>query len=86
MSLINWCVAGMRRSRRGADTSVLTVIRVTAFDAEMAHDTYFQFWLNPDSSDPGPEYMTEVFPDSGRSTLQRVDDLAGAGTTIKCDG
>ena len=30
--------------------------------------------------------MTEVYPDSGRSTLQRVDDFGSYGTTIECDG
>ena len=61
-------------------------IRVTAFDAEMAQNMFYRFWLDTDSSDPGPEYMTEVYPDSGRSTLQRVDDFASYGTTIECDG
>ena len=30
-------------------------VGVTAYDAQMAIGTYYQFWLDTNSSDPGPE-------------------------------
>ena len=47
-------------------------IAVKATDAEMTIETFYTFWLDTDSSDPGPEYKTKIFPDSDGMFLSSV--------------
>ena len=61
-------------------------IAVKATDAEMTIETFYTFWLDTDSSDPGPEYKTKIFPDSDGMFLSSVDEIGDAGTKIDCDG
>lgn len=61
-------------------------IAVKATDAEMTIGTVYTFWLDTDSSDPGPEYKTKIFPDSDGMFLSSVDEIGDAGNKIDCDG
>ena len=49
-----------------------STIGVTANDAEMDFDTRYQFWLDTNSSDPGPEYRVDVLPNTEVIPLLKV--------------
>ena len=61
-------------------------VGVTAFDAEMTLTTFYRFWLDTNSDDPGPEYMVEVIPDSDGFGLATVANFASSGKAKRCDG
>ncbi len=54
-------------------------VGVTAFDADMEFTTHYQFWLDTDSSDPGPEYRVDVNPNSEVIPLLKVANFASPG-------
>ena len=59
-------------------------IAVTAYDKEMELTTFYRFWLDTDSSDPGPEYKVEVYPDSDGPALQKVTTFSSPGKNVAC--
>ena len=56
-----------------------STIGVTAFDAEMEFTTRYQFWLDTNPSDPGPEYRVDVFPNSEIVPLLKVANFNSPG-------
>ena len=63
-----------------------STLGITAYDAEMTLDTYYHFWVDTDSANPGPEYKAEVYPNSDGLFLKRVGNFASRGITIRCPG
>jgi hypothetical protein len=62
-------------------------VAITAYDAEMTLGTYYYFWIDTDSSNPGPEYKAEVYPNSDGIFLKRVGNFASSGIIIRrCRG
>jgi hypothetical protein len=61
-------------------------VGVTAYDADMTFGTYYYFWLDTDSTDPGPEYKAEVYPNSDGLFLMRVANFASSGIKFTCSG
>ena len=61
-------------------------VGVTAFDAEIAIGTYYHFWIDTDSTNPGPEYQAEVYPNSDGIYLKRVGNFASRGIIFRCSG
>lgn len=61
-------------------------ISVTAYDADMTFGTYYQFWLDTNSGDPGPEYKAEVYPNSDGIFLMRVANFDSSGRRFNCGG
>jgi len=59
-------------------------VGVTAFDADMEFTTYYRFWLDTDPNDPGPEFKTEIYPDSDGFYLQKVANFASPGIKTGC--
>jgi hypothetical protein len=59
---------------------------ITAYDAEMTLDTYYHFWVDTDSTNPGPEYKVEVYPNSDGIFFKRVGNFASRGVTVRCRG
>ena len=54
-------------------------IGVTAFDAEMEFTTRYQFWLDTNSSDPGPEYRVDALPNTEVIPLMKVANFDSPG-------
>ena len=54
-------------------------VGVTAYDADMEFTTHYRFWLDTNSSDPGPEYRVDVFPNSEVIPLLKVANFASPG-------
>jgi hypothetical protein len=61
-------------------------VGVTAYDGDLADAMYYRFWLDTDSSDPGPEYKAEVYPNSDGIFLMRVANFASGGRKFHCSG
>ena len=61
-------------------------VGVTAFDAEMTLGTYYRFWIDTNSGDPGPEYRADVYPNSDGIYLTRVANFASPGRIFRCRG
>ena len=61
-------------------------VGVTAFDDEQTFGSLYRFWLDTDPNDPGPEYKTEIQPDSDGFFLQRVANFASPGVKVACPG
>jgi hypothetical protein len=61
-------------------------IAITAYDAEMTLGTYYHYWIDTDSTNPGPEYKAEVYPNSDGLFLMRVANFASSGITFQCGG
>jgi hypothetical protein len=61
-------------------------VGVTAYDAEMTLGTHYQFWLDTNPHDPGPEYRVNVIPNAGGSPLRKVANFHSPGTKVKCNG
>jgi hypothetical protein len=61
-------------------------VGVTAYDEDMTFGTFYQFWLDTDSTDPGPEYKAEVYPNSDGLFLMRVANFASSGIKFNCAG
>ena len=54
-------------------------VGVTAYDAEMEFTTRYRFWLDTNSSDPGPEYRVDVYPNSEVIPLLKVANFDSPG-------
>jgi hypothetical protein len=61
-------------------------VGVTAFEDETTYANYYRFWLDTNPDDPGPEYKTEIYPDSDGFSLQKVANFASPGIKIGCPG
>jgi hypothetical protein len=61
-------------------------VGITAYDAEMTLGTYYHFWIDTNSTNPGPEYKAEVYPNSDGIFLKRVGNFASSGIIIRCEG
>ena len=63
-----------------------STVGVTAYDADMTLRTYYHFWLDTNSSDPGPEYKAIVYPDSDGNILFKAANFDSGGITMNCSG
>jgi hypothetical protein len=63
-----------------------STVGITARDAEMTLGTYYHFWIDTNSRNPGPEYKAEVYPNSDGIYLKRVGNFASRGIIFHCDG
>jgi hypothetical protein len=63
-----------------------TILGITARDAQMTLGTYYHFWVDTNSTNPGPEYKAEVYPNSDGIFLKRVGNFASRGIIIRCSG
>lgn len=61
-------------------------VGVTAFDDEGTYGNQYRFWMDTNPNDPGPEYKTEIYPDSDGFFLQKVANFASPGIKIACAG
>ena len=61
-------------------------VGVTASDDDMTFGTYYYFWLDTVSSNPGPEYKAEVYPNSDGIFLMRVANFASSGIKFNYRG
>ena len=73
----------------------ITYVRVTHGPATVgifAHDdginrrAYHHFWIDTNSTNPGPEYKAEVHQSSGRAHVMRVANFASSGIKFRCEG
>ena len=63
-----------------------TTLGITAYDAEMTLGTYYHFWVDTNSANPGPEYKAEVYPNSDGIYIKRVGNFASRGIIFRCSG
>ena len=63
-----------------------TTLGITAYDTQMTLGTYYHFWVDTDSANPGPEYKAEVYPNSDGIYLKRVGNFASRGIIFRCSG
>jgi hypothetical protein len=56
-----------------------STIGVTARDADMEFSTYYEFWLDTNPNDPGPEYRVDVNPNSEVLPLMKVANFDSPG-------
>ena len=68
------------RISHGPDT-----VGITAYDDEISIDAHYRFWIDTNSTNPGPEYKVE-FNTLGRSYLMRVAKFASSGIKFECEG
>jgi hypothetical protein len=59
---------------------------ISANDRDMTLGTYYHFWIDTNSTNPGPEYKAEVYPNSDGIYLKRVGNFASTGIIIRCSG
>jgi hypothetical protein len=59
---------------------------ITAYDAEMTLGTYYRFWVDTNSTNPGPEYRADVYPNSDGIYIMRVGNFASSGIIFNCRG
>jgi hypothetical protein len=73
----------------------ITYVRVTHGPATVgifAHDdginrhAHHYFWIDTDSSNPGPEYKAAVYQRTGRARLMRVANFDSSGIRFSCEG
>ena len=73
----------------------ITYVRVTHGPATVgifAHDdginihAHHHFWIDTNSTNPGPEYKAEVHQSSGRAHVMRVANFASSGIRFRCEG
>jgi hypothetical protein len=73
----------------------ITNVRVTHGPATVgifAHDdgihmhAYHHFWIDTNSTNPGPEYKAEVYQNSGRAHVMRVASFDSSGIKFSCEG
>ena len=73
----------------------ITYVRVTHGPATVgvfAHDdgidihAYHYFWIDTNSTNPGPEYKAEVYQSSRRAHLMRVANFDSSGIKFSCEG
>jgi hypothetical protein len=63
-----------------------STVGITAYDADFHHDTYYKFWIDTNSTNPGPEYKAEIYPGSDVLYLMRVANFASGGIKFNCEG
>ena len=63
-----------------------TTLGITAYDAEMTLGTYYRFWIDTNSTNPGPEYRADVYPNSDGIYIMRVGNFASSGIIFSCRG
>jgi hypothetical protein len=63
-----------------------TAVAVTAYDAEMEFTTRYEFWLDTNPNDPGPEYRVDALPNTEVIPLQKVANFDSGGIDLKCSG
>ena len=61
-------------------------VGVTAHDSQMVIGTYYHFWLDTNSADPGPEYKVPVYADSDGLFLMKVANFSSSGIKSNCAG
>ena len=61
-------------------------VGIIAYDADFHHDTYYKFWIDTHSGNPGPEYKAEIYPGSDVLYLKRVANFASGGIKFDCEG
>ena len=59
-------------------------ISITALDDDITRDSYYKFWIDTNSGNPGPEYKAELYPDSEVLHLSRVANFASSGIKFNC--
>jgi hypothetical protein len=59
---------------------------ITAWDDDMDLGTYYHFWVDTNSTNPGPEYKAEVYPNSDGLIFKRVGNFASSGIRVNCRG
>ena len=62
------------------------LVAVKARVGNMDIGDYFTFWLDTDSDNAGPEFKTEVYPDSDGVSVLKVDSFSDQGRRVRCDG
>jgi hypothetical protein len=63
-----------------------STVGITAYDADMTLGTYYHFWVDTDSTNPGPEYKAELYPNSDGIYLKRVGNFDSRGVLLHCNG
>jgi hypothetical protein len=63
-----------------------TTLGITAFDADMTLGTYYRFWIDTNSTNPGPEYRADIYPNSDGIYIMRVGNFASSGIIFRCRG
>jgi hypothetical protein len=61
-------------------------VAVKAYVGNMDIGDYFTFWLDTDGDNPGPEFKTEVYPNSDGLSVLRVESFGDDGQRVRCDG
>ncbi len=61
-------------------------VAVKAHVGKMEIGDYFTFWLDTESDNPGPEFKTEVYPNSDGISVLRVENFSDDGRRVPCDG
>jgi hypothetical protein len=61
-------------------------VGITAYDTAVAADSYYKFWIDTHSTNPGPEYKAEIYPGSDVLYLKRVANFASGGIKFDCEG
>jgi hypothetical protein len=59
-------------------------------DDDISTRTFYHFWIDTNSTNPGPEYKAEVYvaayPDTPFAQVMRVANFASSGIRFRCDG
>ena len=61
-------------------------VGITTYDTALDNDTYYKFWIDTHSANPGPEYKAEIYPGSDVLYLKRVANFASGGIKFDCEG
>jgi hypothetical protein len=61
-------------------------VAITAYDDDISIDSYYHFWIDTNSTNPGPEYKAEIYPLSDILYLRRVANFASSGIKFDCEG
>jgi hypothetical protein len=61
-------------------------VGITAYDDDISIDSYYKFWIDTNSTNPGPEYKAEIYPLSDVLHLMRVANFASGGIKFDCEG
>ena len=61
-------------------------VGITAHDDGIDIRAYHYFWLDTNSTNPGPEYKAEVYQRTGRAHLMRVANFDSSGIRFSCEG
>jgi hypothetical protein len=61
-------------------------VGIFANDNGISRRAHHHFWIDTNSSNPGPEYKAEVYQSSGRANLMRVANFDSSGIRFSCEG